>query len=191
VAALAFAFTGLGCPAERRPACDPAEAARQGAQQPPQRLCNPHAIVLVRHAEKAAVDPQERDPDLSPRGRERASRLAALLGKASIARLVATEYKRTQQTLVPLSEATGKQVDVRKAGQTNDLVRELREAPPGTTTVVATHSNVIPMLVRELGGGAVRDVGPEGALAENDYGRVFVLSVGCSTSASVIELSSD
>ncbi len=136
-------------------------------------------------------DPKERDPELTPKGRERAARLATLLGKQTISRLVATEYKRTQHTLVPLSERAGKPVEVRSAAQTNDLVRELRDAPPGSTTVVATHSNVLPMIVQELGGGPLRNVGADGSLPDDDYARVLVLSVGCSASASVVELSSD
>lgn len=182
--AASLGLAALGCPAEKRPACAPERAA-------PQRLCNPHAVVLVRHAEKAAVDPQERDPDLSAQGHERAARLASLLGKSAVTRLVATEYKRTQQTLAPLAAKLGKTVDVRRAAQTSDLVRELREAPPGSTTVVATHSNVLPMMVKELGGGVLRDLGPDGFLPESEFGRVIVMSVGCSTSASVVELSSD
>jgi hypothetical protein len=47
------------------------------------------------------------------------------------------------------------------------------------------------MIVRALGGGALRDVGAAGALPEGDYSRVLVLSVGCSAAASVVELSSD
>ncbi len=183
---MALGLASLGCPAEK-PACDPSSAGRSA----PQRLCNPHSVVLVRHAEKAAVDPKERDPDLSDKGRERAARLATLLGKTTVTRLLATEFKRTQQTLTPLSERIAKPVEVRSAGQTNDLVRELRDAPPGSTTVVATHSNVLPVIVRDLGGPPLRDVGSDAMLPETDYGRVLVLSVGCSTSASLVELSSD
>lgn len=186
-AALALALSSvlLGCPPDR-PACPPTI----GVKEAPQRLCNPHTVVLVRHAEKAAVDPHDRDPDLSPKGRERAARLATLLAKTSPSRLVASEYKRTQQTLAPLSERVGKPVETRSADHTDDLVRELRDAPPGSTTVVATHSNVIPKIATDLGGGALRDV-TDGALPESDYGRVLVVSVGCSASASVVELSSD
>jgi broad specificity phosphatase PhoE len=184
---LALAVASLGCP-PAKPACGPDAGALPPAQP---HLCNPHSVVLVRHAEKSTDDPKERDPELTAKGRERALRLATLLGKATISRLVATEYKRTQHTLTPLSERIGKPIEVRSGAQTNDLVRELRDAPPGSTTVVATHSNVIPMIVHELGGGPLRDVGPDGALAENDYARVLVLAVGCSASASVVELSSD
>ena len=179
-----LAASMLGCPPEERPACDPTSA-----RITPLRLCNPHSVILVRHAEKA-VD-ETPDPDLTPRGRERAQRLSLLLQKTAITRLVASDTKRTQQTLGPLAERTGKAIDVLPAAQANDLVRELRDAPAGTTTVVATHSNVLPRIVRELGGGMLRDLTTDGFLADDDYGRVVVMSVGCSASASVVELSSD
>lgn len=179
-----LAASMLGCPAEKRPACDPTSV-----RVTPQRLCNPHSVVLVRHAEKAAADAP--DPDLSPRGRERALRLSLLLNKTAITRLVASDTKRTQQTLAPLAERTGKTIDVLPAARAFDLVRELRDAPVGTTTVVATHSNVLPRIVRELGGGQLRDLTSDGTLDDDDYARVIVMSVGCSASASVVELSSD
>lgn len=177
----------LGCPAERRPACDPTTA---GAGSP-QRLCNPHSVILVRHAEKAASATPDPDPDLSPEGRARALRLATLLGRTAVTRLVATELKRTQETLQPLSEKLHEPIDVRAAAQTSDLVRELRAAPPGSTTVVATHANVLPMIVRELGGPPLRGLDANGTIRDDDYGRVEIVSVGCSASAAVVELSSD
>ncbi len=184
VALVAFAPTLLGCPPDKRPACDPTTE-----RATTQKLCNPHSVVLVRHAEKSQTDTP--DPELSPRGRVRAQRLGVLLSKSNPTRLVATEYKRTQETLAPLSERTGKPVEVRSAARAIDLVRELRAAPPGSTTVVATHSNVLPMLVSELGGGALRDLDENGMLGDDDYARVLVLSVGCSASTSILELSSD
>lgn len=180
---VALAASLLGCPAEKRPPSDPTASAT------PQRLCTPHSVVLVRHAEKAVG--QGHDPELSVEGRARALRLATLLGKIAATRLVATEFKRTQQTLEPLSERIHEPVEVRSAAQTNDLVRELRDAAPGSTTVVATHANVLPMIVRELGGGQLRGLDKDGTLDDNDYGRVLVLTVGCSASAPVVELSSD
>ena len=179
---VAVAASTVGCPAERGPAVAPSSAVS---------VCNPHSVVLLRHAEKSAADPKDRDPALSPKGQDRAARLATLLGHASITRLVASEYKRTQQTLALLSERVGKPVEAHSAAQSNDLVRELRDAPPGSTTVVATHSNVIPQLVRALGAGPLAGVGDDGNLPETEYGRVLVLSVGCSAVTSMVELSSD
>jgi broad specificity phosphatase PhoE len=151
--------------------------------------------VLVRHAEKAAIAPGVGDPELSTAGQARAMRLATLLGSAQVSRLVATEYKRTQQTLAPLGAKLGKPVEVRKAAETRALAVELREAPPRSITVVATHSNVLPMLVKELGGEALRGAGADGMLAEDDYARVVILSVACAPStlptSAVVELNSD
>ena len=178
--AAALASVLLGCPAERGPVHMPLT--------PP---CTPHSVVLVRHAEKAPVDPSEKDPDLSPKGHERAVRLATLLGKSTPTHLFATSFKRTQQTLAPLAERSGKPVEVRDAARTNDLVRELINAAPGSISVVATHANVLPKIVQDLGGGALRGVGADLLLPDEEYSRVIVVSLGCGTSASVVELSSD
>jgi len=175
----------LACPPDRTPACV-LDAGRVS-----QRLCNPHAIILVRHAEKVTSDPNDEDPDLTPAGRERAARLAKLLGKTAVTRLVATEYKRTRNTLAPLGARLGMEVETRNAGETLDLIRELGNAAPGSTIVVATHSNVLPRIVADLGGGRLAALDPQGNLPDDEFGRVVVLSVGCSSAATVAELSSD
>jgi broad specificity phosphatase PhoE len=147
-----------------------------------------HVVVVVRHAEKAS---QDKDPDLSERGRERARALATLLGSAGVSRVVATEYKRTQQTVGPLAEKAGVTIDVRPAKDTTALVRELASAPDGSVTVVATHSNVVPQIARELGAPALRNLPTPDALAEDDFARVLVLSFGCGAKApTLVELSS-
>ena len=68
----------------------------------------------------------------------RATRLATMLGTTHVTRLVASDVKRTQQTLQPLAEKLHEPIDVRPANRSADLIRELRDAPPGSTTVVAT-----------------------------------------------------
>jgi broad specificity phosphatase PhoE len=144
-------------------------------------------VVVVRHAEKASA---EKDTPLSERGRARANTLASMLAHAGVTRLVATQYKRTQETLAPLGERLGVPVDVRDASATRDLVEEVRHAPDGSFTVVATHSNVIPFVVKELTGNTLRGVTGD-ALAEDDYGRVLVIAEPCGAERpSLVELSS-
>jgi phosphohistidine phosphatase SixA len=146
------------------------------------------AFVIVRHAEKASTD---KDTPLSERGRARAKDVASMLGSAGVTRLVATQFRRTQETLAPLAVRTGLPVEVRSADRASELVAELRGAPDGSIVVVATHSNLVPMLVRELGGGAkLRGVSGEN-LAEDDFSRVVVITRPCGASAPyVVELSS-
>jgi phosphohistidine phosphatase SixA len=145
-------------------------------------------FVLVRHAEKATTDPADRDPPLSDRGRARATMLASMLGDAGVTRLIATPYKRTQETLRPLGEKLSVQVEVRPPDKTKELVEELRGAPDGAVIVVATHSNVLPKLAQELGHTTLRGVSGD-AIPESDFSRVVVVTDACGT-ARVLELRS-
>ena len=67
-------------------------------------------VILVRHAEKK-IEPNNQDPDLTPEGVERAQEIARMFGEAGINAIYATQYKRTQQTVKPLSDRTGVPVD--------------------------------------------------------------------------------
>ncbi|HVM69123.1 MAG TPA: histidine phosphatase family protein [Gaiellaceae bacterium] len=142
---------------------------------------------MVRHAEKASA---EKDTPLSERGHARAKVLASMLEGAGVTRLVATQYRRTQETLAPLAARLSLPVDVSPADKTRDLVAELRAAPDGAFVVVATHSNVVPFVVEELAGAKLRGVEGD-ALAEDDYARVVVIAEPCGARAPyVLELRS-
>jgi broad specificity phosphatase PhoE len=145
-------------------------------------------FILVRHAEKATTDPADRDPSLSERGRSRAVTLASMLGDAGVTRLIATPYKRTQETLRPLGEKLSLPVEVRPPDKTADLLTELRGAPDGAIVVIATHSNILPKLAQELGHATLRGATAE-AIPETDYSRVVVVTDACGASR-VVELRS-
>ncbi len=133
-------------------------------------------LVLVRHAEKGTDPDSPRDPGLTARGAERARALATLLAPTGVDRLVASEYRRTRETLAPLSRATGVEVTVRPARDMGTLVEELGALPAGTVAAVAGHSNTIPALVRALGGSVDR-LDAKGNLGEDEYDRLFLLPV--------------
>jgi len=142
-------------------------------------------VVLVRHAEKAPVTAEEarteagRDPELSERGRARAEALADLLSSTGVTHLFATQYRRTRQTLAPLAARTGREVVPIDAHDSAAIVAALRGLPPGSTAVVAGHSNTVPAIALGLGlelPGLVTQ--PEGAmLRDSEYDRVFVLTL--------------
>lgn len=145
--------------------------------------------MLVRHAEKTSNAP---DAELSPEGIARAKRIATMLARSNVTRLVATDVKRTQQTLAPLAEQLGRPVEVRPARDVDALVEELRASPDGAVVAVAHHSNGLPRIVRGLG-ASVPGIAPDAeAIDDSDYGRVLVVSLGCDRSrASLVQLSSD
>src|SRR6266480_2416178 len=93
-------------------------------------------VILVRHAEKK-IEPQNPDPDLSPAGLTRAQELARMLGAAGINAIYATNFKRTQQTVQPLSDRVGVQVTVVDAKQTEELVRRILTNNRGQIVFVA------------------------------------------------------
>src|SRR5438034_7582994 len=63
-------------------------------------------VILVRHAEKI-IDPNNPDVDLNAAGQVRAQEIARMFGDAGINAIYATQYKRTQETVKPLSDKTG------------------------------------------------------------------------------------
>lgn len=176
-------------------ACDSASTKPVAAPAPPAAASTPpvcrqgRTFIVVRHAEKASAT--EKDPSLSDRGRARAEVLASMLAPARVTRLVATPYKRTQETLAPLAGKLGLPVEVRPADKTADLLSELRGAADGAVIVVASHSNVVPMIVRELGQAELSGVAGD-MLPEDEFGRVVLIDTPCgATRPSVVELSSD
>jgi probable phosphoglycerate mutase len=136
-------------------------------------------ILLVRHAERAddgAVDPQmamdpqmAEDPPLSEAGKIRSSLLAEMLRDAGITHIHSTDYRRTRETALPTSTATGVEVAIYNASNPSAFAAELRSIP-GRHLVVG-HSNTTHDLVKALGGEA-------GLPIESlEYDRIYVVTV--------------
>ena len=133
------------------------------------KLSFPKTVFVLRHAEKAA-EPKA-DPVLSEEGVARAERLAKLLAKSGVSHLYSSEFQRTQQTLAPLSLATGVKVSIGKAADRGALVSAVETLPRGSVIALAGHSNTVPQLVNALTGGQA-----EFALTQAEYDRLFVIT---------------
>jgi 2,3-bisphosphoglycerate-dependent phosphoglycerate mutase len=144
-------------------------------------------FIVVRHAEKASSD---KDTPLSEKGQSRANQLATLLANVNATRLIATQYKRTQQTLEPLATKLGKKVEVAQADKTKDLIADLKAAPDGAVIVVASHSNVVPQIVKELAPTTILRGVEKDTLPDDEFARVYVIVDGCGAQRT-LELSSD
>lgn len=142
-------------------------------------------VVIVRHAEKSAEG--GKDPSLSDRGQTRAKVLAAMLAPARPTKILATPYKRTQETVTPLAQKVGLQVESLAPEKVRDAIKA---APDGAVVVLATHSNLIPPLVKDLADATLAGVTGD-VLAEDDFARVIVITQPCgATHPTVTELSS-
>jgi broad specificity phosphatase PhoE len=128
----------------------------------------PLTVFVVRHAEKGPENP---DPSLTAQGQRRAAELARALTDARVTVLFATEFKRTQETLDQIAKATGLVPMIIPAGKTDDLIAALRALPPGSRAVVASHSNLVPLIVSKLSGVTIAP------LTDADYDRLVVVTV--------------
>jgi len=132
----------------------------------------PTTVVLVRHAEKAA--PQG-DPPLSEAGIARAEALARAVGELEVDALFATQFRRTRDTLGPLSRRSGVEVtvapveDVERAAR--DLAARILGEHRGGVVVVAGHSNTVPAMIEALGGD------PPESIADDRYDDLFLLVI--------------
>ena len=127
-------------------------------------------VILVRHAEKK-IEPNNPDPDLTPDGEARARELARMLRPSGINAIYATQFKRTQETVKPLADATGITVTITDAKQPELIVEQILTGHRGQTVVVAGHNNTVPEIVSKLSGQNYPQI------PESDYDNMYVVTV--------------
>ncbi|WP_316830323.1 phosphoglycerate mutase family protein [Pedobacter aquatilis] len=124
-------------------------------------------IWVVRHAEKEKTDPQDKNPDLSDEGRNRAGDLAKYLRKENIDVAFSTPYKRTHQTLDSLVISKVINYTDIKA-----LVDSVKTNYPGKKVIIAGHSNTVLEIIEAFGAKRPRE-----ELTDDDYDFIFRLTV--------------
>lgn len=138
-------------------------------------------VILVRHAEKK-IEPDNPDPDLTPAGEARAQEIARMFANSGINSIYATQYKRTQQTVKPLSEKTGASVTLLEASQVEDLTNRLQTNHRGQTVFVAGHNNTVPAIVTALSGENTP------VIPESEYDNLFIVTIYRYGKAKVLKL---
>ena len=129
-------------------------------------------VFVVRHAEtETSADP---DPGLGVDGRERAARLAKMLSQARPVRgldaIFASELRRTQQTVAPVSEQLALPVNVIPSGAWSELAGKIKREHRGEYVLAAGHSNTVPVMVEALSGEKV-------SVREDEYDAMFIVFV--------------
>ena len=131
----------------------------------------PKTIILVRHAEKTVVPPENKDPDISMQGETRAKEIARMFGASGITAIYATQFKRTQQTVKPLAERLRVPVTVVEAKKTSDLISQIRARGAGETIFIAGHNNTVPEIIAALGGPSFP------IIPETDFDNLYILTL--------------
>jgi phosphohistidine phosphatase SixA len=117
----------------------------------------PHIVMIIRHAEKPDDD---KDPNLSPQGYQRADALAKVIPEHFphpdflIATKKGKASARPYETITPLSKALSEPIEATfKDEQFADVAHEVLTNPKydGKTVLIAWHHGKIPDLAKALG----------------------------------------
>lgn len=105
-------------------------------------------VVLLRHAEKAHKGDAAQ---LSEAGQRRAAALPGQFTSYHPVALFASNLRRTQQTLTPLSKALALPLQIYDRGMEQALGRRILILYTGETVVVCGHSDTLMVLLEALG----------------------------------------
>ncbi|MFD0940357.1 phosphoglycerate mutase family protein [Pedobacter boryungensis] len=129
-------------------------------------------VWVVRHAEKLTDDPKDKDPDLSPEGKERAEALMKELKGEKIDSVFATNYKRTKLTGFPLADKIGISVKTYNPEDQKALAKQLIVNAKGKNILIVGHSNTVLEIVEAFGAKK-----PVKELTDEDYDYLFEVTV--------------
>lgn len=133
-------------------------------------------VYLVRHAEKSTRVPTDPDPDITNAGKQRAAALATRLGASGVTAIIATQYKRTQETAEPIATALGISPEIIVAGTKDhaDSVAAAVLRHRGGKILVIGHTNTIAPIIAALGGPRLPN------LCDSQYSELFVMYIPAS-----------
>lgn len=146
------------------------------------QTAQPITVILVRHAEKKVVPPENKDPDISADGEARAKEIARMFSGAGITAIYATQYKRTQQTVKPLADQIRVPFTQVEAKKTSDLVALIRARNAGETVFVAGHNNTVPEIIAALGGPQFP------IIPETEFDNLYILTIQKDGVAKLVKL---
>lgn len=131
-------------------------------------------VIFVRYADRAAGDGE--NPGLSPAGQARAEELARVLADvdvvAGVDAIFASQYRYTQETADPLARRLRLPVQVVDVTDVKGLLRKLLRDYKGKVVLVVTHTEPLPVLIRELHGSKKVP-----AMAPDEYDNLYVVSI--------------
>ncbi len=135
---------------------------------------------LFRHAEKVA---DVKDPGLTGEGKARARYLVEFFKDKGVTDIFSSDYIRTRETVAPLSEATGIQVEIYDPRDLEGFAGQLRELEG--VIVISGHSNTTPELTALLTG---QETEP---MDESEYGRLYEVHIGENGETTLMVLAQD
>ncbi len=131
---------------------------------------NTSVYYFIRHAEKDRSDSTNKNPSLTLQGLERANKWAVFFKDKNIAAVYSTNYKRTQQTALPIAKEQNLEIISYTA---KELISEKFIANnKGKNIVIVGHSNTTPEQVNSLLGEKIYE-----EIADSENNNVFIVTL--------------
>lgn len=124
------------------------------------------AVFVVRHADR--LDDSEDSP-LSPAGKARAQRLAAVLKDVGFTAIYTSQFQRTTQTAEPLARDLKISPVSLPTEDQEGLIKRIRAQHRQDVVLIVGHQTSIPALLKLLGHS--EDV----TIASTDYSNLFIV----------------
>lgn len=127
-------------------------------------------VILVRHAEKETDG--TRNPPLSKEGQQRSLVLAEMFAKQPIGAIYSTNFLRTTQTVQPLADQKGLEIQLYDWKDPKSFLQSILESSQAGTIVISGHSNTTPILANLLLGEEKFEF-----FHEDDYANILVIQL--------------
>ena len=124
-----------------------------------------YRVYLVRHAEKDISNPENKNPQLTACGVERAQRLGKILADVDLQAIYSSDYVRTRNTASPTASARKLSVQIYAPGHLDEVIQRLKTAKQDA--LVVGHSNTTSALAGRLAGISLDDI------SEQEYDRLY------------------
>jgi 2,3-bisphosphoglycerate-dependent phosphoglycerate mutase len=100
---------------------------------------------FIRHAEKDTSDPQDKDPQLTSEGLERAQRWAEVFKEVEFDLIFSSDFNRTRTTAEIIAKSQEQEVEIYDPRKLND--EQFQAKTNGKKVLVVGHSNTNPHFV--------------------------------------------
>ncbi|MEE3035229.1 MAG: phosphoglycerate mutase family protein [Bacteroidota bacterium] len=103
---------------------------------------------LIRHAEKDRSNPDQQNPNLTSKGLDRAKHWAKYFDSIPLNSIYTTSYKRTMQTIAPVSKEKKIKPEIYSPNKIN--IQKFIKTNYGKNVLISGHSNTTPDMVNRL-----------------------------------------
>lgn len=103
---------------------------------------------LIRHAEKNRTDKSDKNPNLTEKGKERASYWSEVLKNIKFDAAYSTNYNRTTQTAQPIASKNNLEIQFYNPRELYN--EEFQNTTKGKKVLIVGHSNTTPMFVNKI-----------------------------------------